>query len=228
MPEARDHGPLPALLVLLTVVTGLIDAFSYLRLGNVFVANVTGNILLFGFRLGGVGGTPAAILTAVTSTASFCAGAALGGRLALDRISHRGLLLSAATALQACVLVVSALFAMGFGHTDLSDREVLIAMLATSMGWQFAVVRRLDVPDFKTIVVTTTLTSLVADRAQSRERVVRKSASIAALLLGATAGPPLSRGFGVTAPLWSAAAVLLVVAAAGLVTARQAGAERWA
>ena len=34
----RPHGPLPVLLVCLTVVTGLVDAFSYLWLGHVFVA----------------------------------------------------------------------------------------------------------------------------------------------------------------------------------------------
>jgi uncharacterized membrane protein YoaK (UPF0700 family) len=38
------HGPLPALLLLLTIGTGLIDAISILGLGRVFVANMTGNI----------------------------------------------------------------------------------------------------------------------------------------------------------------------------------------
>jgi uncharacterized membrane protein YoaK (UPF0700 family) len=33
-----QHGPLPPLLVTMTVVTGLVDAFSYLVLGHVFVA----------------------------------------------------------------------------------------------------------------------------------------------------------------------------------------------
>jgi hypothetical protein len=42
----RPHGPLPALLVVcMTVVTGLVDAFSYLSLGHVFVANMTGNVV---------------------------------------------------------------------------------------------------------------------------------------------------------------------------------------
>ena len=36
------HGPLPPLLVGMTLVTGLVDAFSYLVLGHVFVANMTG------------------------------------------------------------------------------------------------------------------------------------------------------------------------------------------
>jgi Protein of unknown function (DUF1275) len=41
--DGKD-GLLPPLLVALTVVTGLVDAFSYLTLGHVFVANQTGNV----------------------------------------------------------------------------------------------------------------------------------------------------------------------------------------
>src|SRR5207244_4113239 len=36
------HGSLPHLLLVLTVGTGLLDAVSYLKLGHVFVANMTG------------------------------------------------------------------------------------------------------------------------------------------------------------------------------------------
>jgi hypothetical protein len=51
------HGPLPPLLLSMTLVTGLVDAFSYLLLGHVFVANMTGNIVLLGFALAGDPGT---------------------------------------------------------------------------------------------------------------------------------------------------------------------------
>ena len=47
------QGPLPVLLIGLTVVTGLVDAFSYLSLGHVFVANMTGNVVFLGFGLAG-------------------------------------------------------------------------------------------------------------------------------------------------------------------------------
>jgi uncharacterized membrane protein YoaK (UPF0700 family) len=50
------HGPLPALLLALTVVTGLVDAVSIIALGRVFVANMTGNIVFAGFALAGVPG----------------------------------------------------------------------------------------------------------------------------------------------------------------------------
>jgi hypothetical protein len=45
------HGPLPPLLLALTAVTGLVDAVSILRLGRVFVANMTGNVVFTGFAL---------------------------------------------------------------------------------------------------------------------------------------------------------------------------------
>jgi hypothetical protein len=53
------HRRLPALLVGLTVVTGLVDAVSYLALGHVFVANMTGNIVFLGFALAGAPGLSA-------------------------------------------------------------------------------------------------------------------------------------------------------------------------
>src|SRR6266516_4764708 len=54
-PNSRD-GPLPPLLLTLTVVTGLVDATSYLKLGHVFVANMTGNVVFLGFGIAGAGG----------------------------------------------------------------------------------------------------------------------------------------------------------------------------
>lgn len=52
MSTTPDRDLVPPL-VGLTVVTGLVDAFSYLVLGNVFVANMTGNVVFLGFALAG-------------------------------------------------------------------------------------------------------------------------------------------------------------------------------
>lgn len=204
-------------------MTGLVDSVSYLALGNVFVANMTGNIIFLGFGIAGTRGTSGAL----TSAAFFCAGAATGGHLAFHRISHRGLLLSAGTALQACALITAALIVTTFGHTDFFERQALIAILAASMGWQYAIVRRLKVPDFRTIVITTTLTALVADTTQPKQQIARRTLSITALLLGAAIGPTLIKHLSVAAPLWASAAILITVATACFVTARRTGAERW-
>ncbi|MGW5239332.1 DUF1275 family protein [Monashia sp. NPDC004114] len=52
----RAHGPLPLLLVALTVFTGIVDAVSILALGRVFVANMTGNVVFVGFAVVGAPG----------------------------------------------------------------------------------------------------------------------------------------------------------------------------
>ncbi|MEW2357543.1 YoaK family protein [Spirillospora sp. NPDC029432] len=228
MSEKRDHGPLPVLLIFLTAITGLIDAVSYLEFGNVFVANMTGNVIFFGFRLGGSGEASGALVATTVASVFFCLGAAIGGRLPLiRRLGHRGIVLSAGTAIQACVLAVAALLVTLLGHAPAFERRVLIPLLATAMGWQFAIVRRIDVPGFRTVVITTALTSLVADPGQPRRQAVHKAQSIVALLLGAMAGPLLIRNASVAAPLWVSAAMLLLIAAAGLAAARRDGSESW-
>ncbi len=52
MRSTSPDGPLPVLLLVLTGVTGLVDAVSYLKLGHVFVANMTGNIVFRGAAVG--------------------------------------------------------------------------------------------------------------------------------------------------------------------------------
>ena len=76
--ETRD-GPLPPLMLVLTVVTGLVDATSYLRLGHVFVANMTGNVVFLGFALAGARGLSAA--ASLAALAAFLIGGLIGGRL---------------------------------------------------------------------------------------------------------------------------------------------------
>ena len=50
-----SDAPFPVIATLfgLTFVTGLIDALSFLGLGHVFTANMTGNVVFVGFALGG-------------------------------------------------------------------------------------------------------------------------------------------------------------------------------
>src|SRR6202020_2722243 len=74
------HGPLPPLLVAMTLVTGLVDAFSYLVLGHVFVANMTGNVVFLGFALAGAPGF--SIWASGAALVAFWTGALVGGRVA--------------------------------------------------------------------------------------------------------------------------------------------------
>jgi uncharacterized membrane protein YoaK (UPF0700 family) len=48
--------PLVAVFTVLTVLSGLLDASSYLGLGHVFTANMTGNTVILGFTAAGAPG----------------------------------------------------------------------------------------------------------------------------------------------------------------------------
>src|SRR5205823_4034821 len=66
-----------------TVATGLIDAVSYLALGHVFTANMTGNVVFLAFAIAGAPGL--SIPRSAVSLGAFLAGAMAGGRLAARR-----------------------------------------------------------------------------------------------------------------------------------------------
>src|SRR5215469_16283179 len=103
------HGPLPLLLVLLTVVTGLVDAVSYLALGHVFVANMTGNVVFLGFALAGARGF--SIPASIVALAAFGLGALGGGRLGSALGRRRGALLSVTSAVQAIFFAAAVVMA---------------------------------------------------------------------------------------------------------------------
>jgi uncharacterized membrane protein YoaK (UPF0700 family) len=52
----RPPPPLVVTLAALTVVSGFVDAVSFLGLGHVFTANMTGNVVLIGFAAAGAPG----------------------------------------------------------------------------------------------------------------------------------------------------------------------------
>src|SRR5262249_59224931 len=65
-------------LLALTFVTGIVDAVSYLGLGHVFTANMTGNVVLLGFAVAGASGL--SVTRSSLSLVAFLAGAVCGGR----------------------------------------------------------------------------------------------------------------------------------------------------
>ncbi|MFD8984269.1 YoaK family protein [Streptomyces sp. NPDC059564] len=215
-PKGDRHGPLPPLMLALTVVTGLVDAVSYLGLGHVFVANMTGNVVFLGFALSGAGGLSA--LASVVSLAAFLTGALAGGRFGVRFAAHLGRMLASAMAVQA-VLFAAALGTTAVGHDEVGGavRYTLIVLLGLAMGLQNAVARRLGVPDLTTTVLTLTLTGLAADSGPAggaAPRPGRRILSVLAMLLGALVGAVLlkvgpSLVLGVALALLAAGAVVL-------------------
>jgi uncharacterized membrane protein YoaK (UPF0700 family) len=209
--EDRD-GPLPLILLLLTFVTGLVDAVSYLKLDHVFVANMTGNVVLLGFA---VAGAPGFSLTAsIAALAAFLAGALAGGRLAVRMGRHRGRLLASALLLK-ILMVAAALFVAIVvpAPGGALVQYLLIVLLALAMGLQNATARRLGVPDLTTTVLTLTLTGLAADSTLaggSNPRPGRRVAAAVTMFLGALVGAFLVLDRGVAAALALTFALLVI------------------
>src|SRR5580692_4358208 len=105
--RSGPFGPLPPFMVALTVVTGLVDSFSYLVLGHVFVANMTGNVVFLAFALAGAPGF--SITSSLVALCFFVVGAFGAGRLAARLGENRGYLLGACAGLQALLIGTAAL-----------------------------------------------------------------------------------------------------------------------
>jgi uncharacterized membrane protein YoaK (UPF0700 family) len=209
----RDDRRLPPVLLALTFTTGLVDAVSYLGLGHVFTANMTGNVVLLGFGLAHTGGLP--VLAPLISLGAFLLGAATGGRLALgltaghERVVRIGIAVE--ITFMAAAAILTAIVHVGVGS---GAAYAVIALIATAMGVRNAIVRKLAVPDLTTTVLTLTLTGLAADTAAGQTKrgpSARRFLAVLFLLLGALFGALLEQQ-SLALPLATAA----LIGAAGL------------
>jgi len=215
LPRGEDrHGPLPPLLLAMTVVTGLIDAFSYLVLGHVFVANMTGNIVFLAFALAGAHGF--SIAASLLALVSFSVGALGGGLLGSRFGQHRGHLLSGAAGVQAILLGISVvLCALSKRPVTGGDLYGLIIVLGVSMGIQNATARKLAVPDLTTTVLTLTITGISADHRAvggTGSKAGRRSISVVAMFSGALVGALLIFFASIVYPLAIALVLISIVA----------------
>ncbi|HEY7260066.1 MAG TPA: YoaK family protein [Trebonia sp.] len=234
-------GPLPGLLLLLTVVTGVVDAISILALGRVFVANMTGNVVFAGFAIAGAPGF--SLSASLFALAGFLAGATAGGAMITRAGQDRGALLRAGALAEFALAVVALMVATlsgapGVTHGTVSIStgafgpaitDTLAAVLALAMGIQNAVARKLAVPDMTTTVLTMTLTGLGADlrtvirggegHAAAKATLARRLLSIATMLAGALSGAALTLYTSPVAALALALSLLGVVAAGAVAAA---------
>ena len=217
-------GVLPPLMVMLTIVTGIVDAVAYLRLGHVFVANMTGNVVFVGFAAADASGV--SVIGSLLALACFLPGGIVAGRFASRFGARRLHQLRAATGVQLLLFTGAILIAAKTGDRIGSDsRYALIIVLALAMGVQNATARRVAVPDLTTTVLTLTLTGIAADSrlaGGSGANAGRRLLSVAAMLLGATLGALLLLEVAPVAPLALAAAILAFVCLAAHRTIAQA------
>ncbi|MFF8311722.1 YoaK family protein [Streptomyces lydicus] len=214
--EPPSGTALIVIMVGLTVATGVLDAVSFLALGQVFTATQTGNLLFLGFGIAGQGGLP--VVATVVSLGAFVLGAALGARLesALARRGRQWFAMALAT--EAALLACSALAAWESGPArglTPGRRYAVIGLMAMAMGMRNVTALRAAAPDLTTTVETRAMTALVSGSLLGRDRRLgygthagpRRLTSVGAMFAGGLLGAVLI-GLG-TRPML----VILLVAA---------------
>ena len=164
--DERD-GPLPALLMGLTLLAGVVDATSILALDHVFVATITGNVVFLGLGLIGVGGF--STVSPLVAVVGFVLGVFPGDRLCRLSTGHRGRAVRNVAAMKAVLAVpVTIIVLVAPEPLPTPVRLVVTAMLAASFGGQLSLARYLKVPDLMTAVMTMTTIGVLTERGRSR------------------------------------------------------------
>ncbi|WP_432096210.1 YoaK family protein [Streptomyces sp. bgisy100] len=209
-------------MVALTVTTGMIEAVSFLALGQVFTAMQTGNLLFLGFALAGEGGLSAA--ASGLSLGAFAVGAVLGARLEAEADAVRRRWFLGGLLTEAVLLGGAALVAWGSdrsGEPLTTHRYALITLMALAMGLRNVTTLRAGVPDLPTTVETRALTALLNGPPVGRtpgageavHPALRRTASVAAMFTGGLVGAwLLHEGRHAPGVLLVAAVVVLAVA----------------
>src|ERR1700755_3018921 len=133
LPARSIRHPLARALLVLTFTTGLVDAVSYLALGRVFTANMTGNVVLLGFGIAGSGGLPG--VAPIVSLAAFLIGAGAGGALLRRMTGRHPVLVARALAIEVSLLVIAAVVAAATTvRPGNASAYALIVLMASAMG----------------------------------------------------------------------------------------------
>jgi uncharacterized membrane protein YoaK (UPF0700 family) len=183
------------LLVGLTFASGAVDAVSFIALGKVFTAFMTGNLVFLGLEAAGAGESDT--VRAMIALVTFAAGVFAASRvIGASRSPSTPLWPPRVSAALGLVLVLEAVFlalwASVSGEPGTGSGLVLTALMATAMGLQSGAILSLDIKGVFTTAATATVMFLSRDSARPSRSVgsepARLAGIIAALIAGAAAG----------------------------------------
>ena len=217
---AVDLSVRDLLLNALAVSSGAVDAISFLALGKVFSAFMTGNIAFLGLRVAGAS-APGGVAI-VVSMAAFAVGVYLSTRIVRPS-EGTGMWPQRVTVALGVSLIAHAVFlAVWFasnGQPSIDVAHVLLGSWGLAMGMQSAAVRTLHVEGVFTTAATATIILLVGDMTTWSATVAerRRLASVlVSLFVGATAGGLLLVHAHIYAPVLPFAITVMTVATAAI------------
>jgi len=199
-------------LLLLTFVTGIVDAVSFVGLGQVFAAMQTGNVIFLGLGIGGAAGAPVGL--PMVALLAFLLGGLAAAVLSPPDAPPP---LRAALLAEVVLLGGAALLAL---LTDPAPRDggayLLVALLSLTMGLRNTVARQIGGQNLATTVLNLTLTAMTAvapGGLAGSDDLSQRAAAFLAIVAGAAAGALLLQASVGLALL--AAALLAAVALSG-------------
>lgn len=210
-----EHGWLVSLMLVMTGLSGVIDAVSIIGLGHVFVANMTGALLFCALGFAGASGFSLAALG--SALGGFVLGALVCRAVIYPRSTDRGRLLWHGLLLECAALATATAISFVVGaKPDGGWQYTLLVIAAIGMGTQNSVVFRLGVPDMTTTVVTRAVVGLATGlgRRSTLASNTRQLVSIVVLLCGGFVGALLT--LNVTPATGLLLATALAISAAGM------------
>jgi uncharacterized membrane protein YoaK (UPF0700 family) len=213
------------LVVVLAVVSGATDAIGLVALGGAFTSVMTGNLVILGVSASTADGALA--IASGGAILAFCAGAALGARVAGAPSAGDPVWPRPVTLGLVVEFALLAGYAVGWWVSGAEPgpllTQVLLFGMAAALGVQSSTVQRFGVGGLSTTYLTGTLTTVVIRLASGRGlREVRGSLEIlVGLVAGAAAGSGLLVLAPMTAPVLQLAALGGVVVTAVVVARRR-------
>jgi uncharacterized membrane protein YoaK (UPF0700 family) len=208
-----------ALVVLLAVTTGGMDAIGFIAMGGVFASVMTGNLVLLGVSIGHRNGSLAAHVGVALAgyIVGVVSGALVAGRPDPGRSTWPARVTAALVVELVLIIGLTVGWELAGGHPLGDPQLLLLGVASMAMGVQSSAVRSLAAPGLSSTYMTGTLTSLVSAVAAGDGLAGQRQnlAVIAAVVVGAAAAGVLVLEVPRAAP-----AVALVALSSVIVTAR--------
>ena len=164
------------MLMLLACVAGSTDIISYYRLGHVFTANMTGNVILLGISIGQ--GELFTSLYRVASLAGFFVGVFIGALIVENKNKKRKWPYFVMIAIVVESAIIATLAIIWLAHNGPLENSILyiaILLSAISMGIQSATIWHLDIPGVVTTFITGNITSIGMSTIKGLRRGFKKN-----------------------------------------------------